>query len=391
MLLQAPLMTAQTGDVIMFTFQATKNNKKLMIGYFTEPIDAVIEWGDGKVGNIANLVKAGKKRPINSIITHTYSEAKSYKVRIVGKLGGFWNTTVSNTCMSQVTSVDYIYSKSLVSLSNTFRRCTSLHTIPSGIYVPNITDCTRAFYNIKSISSGFPKLWVTNPQAKHSECFKNAFISLYSKYGGSKNCPHYSSTDKVDPARNYYQQFGTQCKFFSSNTGIMKHYTYLSNTCGPNYCEHYGTSIRVQFPQDDGIVNGIPQHHEVTALESGVCMLSPRISIINSGLNQDFSWESGNNWTGATVKVSTAASNSGKVMREIGCSQANCPENINGRQCFRLGSNCQQNNCPIAYSSASWYTVTKCSKSGKACAGSSCPYAASNQEIVDEAKRAGWA
>ncbi len=205
-------------DMISFTVAPT-GSRVLTLQDFTEPLEATVYWGDGSSSKLAE----------NTALSHTYADESPRQVRIVGRLGGFWNNAARPEGTGMLVSLDAISSESLISLADTFRQCTGLKDLPEIITAPALTRCDRAFYLCKSINSELPYLWLSHGNATHTDCFTRCFLSCYGQYGTA--CPSRSYVDAVT-AQTCYQKYGTGCSSAS----------YVAAVAKKTYYQQYGTS-----------------------------------------------------------------------------------------------------------------------------------------------------
>ena len=240
-------------DLIQFTVKTgtlSSSKRKITLSNFTEPVNCVIDWGDGSTDTLTSA----------SDMTHTYaSNNTNYQISITGQCGGFWNADADVTGQDKVVSVDTIRSGSLRSLAYTFKRlnitripdiaapnlldmsntayknntltqvgditasrltnmssafygcskltsfgnltapaltdmssafcgCSKLTELPEFGPMTQLTTATNAFRNCTANTTQFPKLWEQNPEADGTDCFTKCFaVSLYTIHG--TECP----------------------------------------------------------------------------------------------------------------------------------------------------------------------------------------------------------
>lgn len=202
-------------DVIRITITPTASAKTVTLSNFTLPINCAVEWGDGTTVRITT----------NTAISHTYTDTKPRQIVLRGILGGFWSVA-SATGKNLVTSVDEISSKSLLTMSDTFRNCTVLTQIPNTFACPSVTNFVRTFYQCRSITSVLPTLWTTYKNATHTNCFTQCFKTMYGQYG--TNCPQRQYVAAV-ARQTYYQKYSTGCPAatYHAATSSLTYYEYF--------------------------------------------------------------------------------------------------------------------------------------------------------------------
>lgn len=185
-------------DVVKFSIKTgtAASTKQLVLGNWTTPYACIVDWGDGSTTKVTS----------NTQITHAYAASSTtYQIKIIGKCGGFWNSSTRLSGYALVTSLDEVRSNSLKSLLYTFCNCTALTTLPALINAPNLTNCQYAFYGCMANTSAYPKLWLTNPRASGGNCFTKCFAqSMYKQYG--TKCPRIGAyhAAKSSTAYSYY-------------------------------------------------------------------------------------------------------------------------------------------------------------------------------------------
>lgn len=134
----------------------TAINQNMTIG-FDNPVDVYIDWGDD-IDEITNLTS----------ITHTYSTAGVYTLKIRGKASRihFYNDDAGERLTAILSRVRGI--EGITSFENTFRSCNNLTSIPSGLF-DNNTQVTN--FN-------FTFMWCTELTAIPSGLFdKNVMVT----------------------------------------------------------------------------------------------------------------------------------------------------------------------------------------------------------------------
>jgi hypothetical protein len=167
-------------NALVFTVDTSKaistSNTEFTVGtslLFT--YNCTVDWGDGSTDEI-NTYDDPKW-------SHTYSSAGVYQIKISGKFGGFYslnslsfreklisidnwgNTEIENfyyafsSCRQLVSVDDVIPVNSATSFNSCFNLCTSLTTIPSGLFdnctlATDFTGCFRSCSSLTTIPSG---------------------------------------------------------------------------------------------------------------------------------------------------------------------------------------------------------------------------------------------
>ena len=375
--MQEKRLLSRVADAIQFTIKTTSSSKVLKLGNFTAPYRAEVHWGDGKYSRITS----------NTTISHTYSGAGTFKVAILGRLGGFWNKSTRLTGYSLVTSLDLISSESLTTLNHTFRSCTALKTIPAKISATNLKSCNYTFYNCKSITSAFTELWNTHKNATHTSCFTNSYYTLYSQYGSK--CSNRNTV--IEPDVTYWDYYYTSCEYYNTKTGTGTHYSMYG---GPTRCSSYwpGPGNTISFKN---YKSGSEYNDSITI--ANVCQRTSGLSISPTG-GRNFNERTGlytgtcsGNYSytgGYNYKNYSAEENRSKVRNAVVCNSSNCTRKVTVNQCNYYQGSCKRNECGMIYYVGGY--ITNCTKLKSDCKISSCPYAAYNQSSVDAAKKAGW-
>lgn len=320
-------------DVIRFTVAPT-GNRVVTLSDFTAPMNCFVDWGDG--------VKSAQITS-NAPMSHTYADATRRQICIRGVLGGFWNSTSVPSGKNMVVSLDEITSQSLLSMTHTFRSCTSLLTLPSAFDAPNVTNFSYTFYNCQSITSVLPALWLTHKNATHTGCFTNCFKSLYGQHGtGCSNRQYVSAVQ----GQTYYQKYGT-----SGCPASTYHST-------PNvYCVKPNVPVGTRVSCNT-INNG--SKYESHYFHGGSCYLKDK----SSGL---YEYQEG--------------CSPGSHLKSYGSSYYGCSY---------FGGTCKGSSCTRTYTSgqSAYY---RCARSGSTCPTTSCPYPYANEASYNNARSAGWA
>lgn len=316
-------------DVIRITITPTASAKTVTLSNFTLPINCAVEWGDGTTVRITT----------NTAISHTYTDTKPQQIVLRGILGGFWSVA-SATGKNLVTSVDEISSKSLLTMSDTFRNCTVLTQIPNTFACPSVTNFVRTFYQCRSITSVLPTLWTAYKNVTHTNCFTQCFKSMYGQYGTS--CPQRQYIAAV-AGQTYYQKYSTGCPAATY---------YAGSGGGPYVPTYYLNAGRCPFHVDKMTVG--------TSTFTNGC----------TGLNAKCSWL----WTADGCSYYAPYSPA-----YYSCSQSSASG------ISTCGSGCKR-----TYTSgqSAYY---KCKKSSATCQTSNCAYPYANEASFNAAKSAGWA
>lgn len=375
------MLTQASPDVIRFTVTPV-SSKIVTLRDFTAPFAATVDWGDGVTDRIA----------ADSPVSHTYADATARQVVIRGRLGGFWNMAARPAGVALITSLDEISSRSLISLTETFRECTALAAVPEIITAPNLTACDRTFYLCKSIAGDLPALWLTHAAAAHENCFSQCFLSLFGQYDTA--CPHRQYVAAVE-AQTYYQKYGTGCSAAKLSTG--------STTIHFNYYNKYGSkcpqkkSVTFQGPYYKYYGLKCPQRFE-DDFSVARCRLRP---LVNAATGY-YTCEGSN----CVQRLSTTA-----MVCQFVYGQTTDPFSKRlcvGSLCTQRGTKqiqysyyaCTQSaasgvsecssSCKRVYTSdqSAYY---KCTRSGVTCQTDNCPYPYANEVSVNAARAAGWA
>lgn len=109
-----------------------------------------IDYGDGASESIGTQTNEYH-------ISHAYADAEPHQVTLYGVLSyaHFWHND-GESAKNYLLSVDTPFQKNRIAYFNsTFAFCTSLSSIPAGLFdnCPNVTDFTFAFYNCTSLAS----------------------------------------------------------------------------------------------------------------------------------------------------------------------------------------------------------------------------------------------
>lgn len=396
-------------DVIELTLVPSAS-KTVILNDFTAPFACVVDWGD----NTFSAISA------NVPLSHTYADASPRTVILRGSLGGFWNNS-SATGKTLLTAVNTIKSRSLLSLSNTFRACTSLNSVVSSFDAPNLNNLQYSFYQCASITSALPPLWQAFPGVAHAGCFTQSCKTFWGQYG--TGCGHRQYVAAV-PGRTYYQQFGTGC----SKRG------YVAAVPGKSWYQQYGTgcgkrsfvagSAAKMYYSIVGSTGYCPKRHPTGSISysgrcwQGDCEDKPlneggSYKYISDGNDCNYSTTTrsivqicSRNPThkrtaieevcgpGCTYQYSAATAgyyvcSSGGACKETGCTVAYSSTQPAYYTCTS-GGNCRDSACTITYTSgqSAYY---RCARSGASCATSGCAYPYANEESYNAARNAGWA
>lgn len=328
-------------DVIRFTVAPT-GNRIVTLSDFIAPFNCFVDWGDG--------VKSAQITS-NAPMSHTYADATRRQICIRGVLGGFWNSTSVPSGKNMVVSLDEITSQSLLSMTHTFRSCTSLLTLPSAFDAPNVTNFSYTFYNCQSITSVLPALWLTHKNATHTGCFTNCFKSLYGQHG--TGCSNRQYVNAI-PGQTYFQKYGT------SGCPAATYHAGSPGTPGTKnyYFDYYGmaaTLPRGKCPHIGG---------------SGLC-LAARVP-------------------DTKTKYYMCAKNTCVDKANRYWHNGGSPSTPSYYSCSHFGGNCKTSSCTRTYTSgqSAYY---RCARSGSTCPTTSCPYPYANEASYNNARSAGWA
>lgn len=133
-----------------------------------------IDYGDGVSESIGTQTNAYH-------VTHSYTDTKPHQVTLYGVLSyvRFWKDD-EESAQNYLLYVDTPFPKNRIAgFSNTFWKCTSLASIPAGLFdnCPNVTNFNNTFDDCTAIASDVPELWdtakwpnVTNHLACFSGC-----------------------------------------------------------------------------------------------------------------------------------------------------------------------------------------------------------------------------
>lgn len=141
--------------------------------------------------------------PYTDVTLYYWSAPYPYEIHILGQCRHFQVMSVSG---GRVHSVDAIDSLSLASLAWSFDSCIGLQSVPSDIRAPNVTDFGYVFYNCQTITSGLPALWLTHPDAAHSDAFSFAYLTQWREQG--LGCTERRHLDATGADVTFYEHFG---------------------------------------------------------------------------------------------------------------------------------------------------------------------------------------
>ncbi len=358
------ILASGVRDRIRFTVTPT-GNRTLTLQDFTPPIACAVDWGDGARSVLTSAAP----------LSHTYADGTPRVVEISGLLGGFWNAATRAAGTTFVTSVDELASRSLVTLAETFRQCTSLAKLPATVDAPALANCDRAFMDCRSITSGLPALWLTHPAATHANAFTNCFLSCWGKMGSG--CTYRQYVAAV-AAQTYWQKYGTGCSARS----------YVAGTSARTYWQAYSNGTRCP--------SRTTQKASVTVIKNGCPYVDAWFA---NGNNRWYQCKC--RWGGSStirtscpysITVCSASSSSGVTTCSSSCKRTYSSGTSGYYRCkvssssgvSRCGSGCRR-----TYTSgqSAYY---RCTRSGT-CSAASCPWAYVNQTACDNAKNAGWA
>lgn len=366
-------------DVIRFTVTPS-GNRTVTLQNFTAPYAAQVTWGDGTSDRITS----------DTPLSHTYVDATTRQISILGRLGGFWNTPTRASGTAMVTSLDEISSASLINLGETFRQCTALATLPPAITAPNLVKCERAFYQCKSVISDLPALWLSHPSAAHPGCFTSCFKSLYGQHGtgcsyrqyvaavagqtyyekyGKGACPS-ATHHGAQPAKTFYQQYNNSCPNCTT-------YVYDSRYIGHSEtCRFYNDKqVRVHScTKGCGSARTWATSWHANYSASNPCE--------GCGCTRS---------SGAILYSITMPTTTVKCYRDCTIYYSNGSSAYSTcNQSTASGTSRCNSSCKRIFSSgqSAYY---KCSKSGATCQTTNCPYPWANEASVNAAKAAGWA
>lgn len=374
------MLTQASPDVIRFTVTPV-SSKIVTLRDFTAPFAATVDWGDGVTDRIA----------ADSPVSHTYADATARQVVIRGRLGGFWNMAARPAGVALITSLDEISSRSLISLTETFRECTALAAVPEIITAPNLTACDRTFYLCKSIAGDLPALWLTHAAAAHENCFSQCFLSLFGQYDTA--CPHRQYVAAVE-AQTYYQKYGTGCSAAKLSTGTTTkrfyYYAEYGSNCpqkkNVNYQAPYYNYYGDKCPNYGGGLNGLgcrllplpsaPGEYYSCAKAGCLQLYKTNLSLCQLVLDQTAIPFSKNLCVGSSCRQ--------QGTKQVPYSYYACTQSaasgvsVCGASCKRVYTSDQ----------SAYY---KCTRSGVTCQTDNCPYPYANEVSVNAARAAGWA
>lgn len=375
------MLTQASPDVIRFTVTPV-SSKIVTLRDFTAPFAATVDWGDGVTDRIA----------ADSPVSHTYADATARQVVIRGRLGGFWNMAARPAGVALITSLDEISSRSLISLTETFRECTALAAVPEIITAPNLTACDRTFYLCKSIAGDLPALWLTHAAAAHENCFSQCFLSLFGQYDTA--CPHRQYVAAVE-AQTYYQKYGTGCSAAKLSTGSttihFNYYNKYGSKCpqkksatfqGPYY-KYYGLKCPQRFEDDFSVARCRLRPLVNAATGYYTCEGSNCVQIFNATISI------------CQIVLDHAADPFSKntCVGSLCTQQGTIQDPYSYYACTQSAasgvSKCSSS-CKRVYTSgqSAYY---KCTRSGVTCQTDNCPYPYANEVSVNAARAAGWA
>lgn len=366
-------------DVIRITITPTASAKTVTLSNFTLPINCAVEWGDGTTVRITT----------NTAISHTYTDTKPRQIVLRGILGGFWSVA-SATGKNLVTSVDEISSKSLLTMSDTFRNCTGLTKIQSTLTCPSVTNFVRAFYQCRSITSVLPTLWTTNKNATHTNCFTQCFKTMYGQYG--TNCPQRQYVAAV-AGQTYYQKYSTSCPAASYNAGTAAttYYNQYGTNCSNTKLYAIGATVPYSLSCGDcgGILSAkVTDNVYECTLNQGTANATESVHVYGHKTSckrrSTLVWNSRLDCENGYWKHSRCTSACKKIYSNGSGAYYSCSQS-SASGIGTCGSGCKR-----TYTSgqSAYY---KCKKSGGTCQTSNCAYPYANEASFNAAKSAGWA